>query len=43
MKFFKGKKLWGYVSGTVVKPMSIANDFVSELNAWKSNNVKILT
>lgn len=42
MKFFKGKRILGYVSGTVVKSMSTADVFVAELDAWKSNNAKIL-
>ena len=41
--FLKGKKLWGYVSGTVVQPTSTVNNYVTELDVWESNDAKILT
>ncbi|CAA2998691.1 gag-pol poly [Olea europaea subsp. europaea] len=40
--FLKGKRLWGYVSRTVVKPKNTAKNYVTEMDNWESNNAKIL-
>lgn len=40
--FLKGKNCGDYVSETIVKSKSTANDFVPELDAWESNNEKFL-
>ena len=31
-KFLKGKKLWGYVNGTCVKPKSTNDDYATKLD-----------
>ena len=41
--FLKRKKLWGYVTGTCVKPKSNNDNYAIDLDMWKANNVKIIT
>ncbi|KAI3769398.1 hypothetical protein L6452_00500 [Arctium lappa] len=36
--FLKGKKMWGYVSGTIVKPKE-----ATDLDSWEVDNSKIIT
>ena len=40
--FLKGKKLWGYVIGTCVKPKSNDHNYTTELDMWEANNEKII-
>ena len=43
-KFLKGKKLWGYVSGTFVKPRDEkAENYMKLVDVWESDNSKIIT
>ena len=37
------KNLWGYVIGTCVKPKSINENYVAELDTSEANNSKIIT
>jgi len=41
--FLKGKKMWGYVSGTYMIPKNIEEGDVVLIDTWKENNVKIIT
>jgi hypothetical protein len=41
--FFKDKRMWGYISGTFVKPKNIDEGYVALIDIWKSNNEKIIT
>jgi hypothetical protein len=41
--FFKGKKMWGYVSGTYMIPKNIEEGDVVLIDTWEGNNVKIIT
>ncbi|XP_057773729.1 uncharacterized protein LOC130993022 [Salvia miltiorrhiza] len=42
--FLRGKKLWGYVSGTHCKPIEENNaKYVEELDSWEVCNSKIIT
>jgi len=41
--FLKGKKLWGYVSGTYVIPKNTEEGDVTLINTWEANNAKIIT
>ena len=41
--FLKGKKLWGYVTRTSVKPKSTNKNYATELDTWEANNSKIIT
>lgn len=41
--FLKGKKMWGYVSGTFVKPVQTNEDYQNLLDIWEANNAKIIT
>ena len=41
--FLKGKKSWGYVTKTCVKPKSNNENYVAELDKWEANNSKIIT
>ncbi|KAK0601903.1 hypothetical protein LWI29_028637 [Acer saccharum] len=42
--FLKGKKMWGYITGTLVKPKNEkAEDYVNLLDVWEANNSKIIT
>ena len=38
--FHKGKKLWGYVTRTCVKPKSIDKEYVVDIDTWEANNAK---
>jgi hypothetical protein len=47
-KFLKGKRIWGYVDGTSVKPTNNADKkdeakYATELETWDANNSKIIT
>jgi len=42
-KFSKGKKIWGYVSGTYVVPKNTKEGDVALIDAWEANNAKIIT
>jgi len=42
-KFFKGKKIWRYVSGTLVKPKNIDEGYVALIDALEANDTKIIT
>jgi len=41
--FLKGKKMWGYVSGTYMVPKNTEARDVALIDAWEANNVKIIT
>ena len=41
--FLKGKKLWGYVTRTCVKPKSTDQNYVNDTDTWEVNNAKIIT
>ncbi|TXG60844.1 hypothetical protein EZV62_012207 [Acer yangbiense] len=42
--FLKGKKIWGYVTSTMVKPKNEkVEDYVNLLDVWEANNSKIIT
>ncbi|XP_031257396.1 uncharacterized protein LOC116115383 [Pistacia vera] len=41
--FLKGKKMWGYVSGTSVKPKNTDEGYDALIDAWEANNAKIIT
>jgi len=41
--FLKGKKMWGYVSGTYVVPKNTKEGDTASIDAWKANNAKIIT
>ena len=42
--FLKGKKLWGYVSGTFVKPRDEkVENYMKLVDVWESDNSKIIT
>ena len=41
--FLKGKKMWGYVSGTYMVPKKTEERNVALIDAWEANNVKIIT
>jgi len=41
--FFKGKKMWEYVSGTYVVPKNTEEGDVALIDAWEANNTKIIT
>jgi hypothetical protein len=40
--FCKGKKMWGYISETSMKPRNIDEGYIALIDAYKSNNAKIL-
>ncbi|XP_062084857.1 uncharacterized protein LOC133790997 [Humulus lupulus] len=42
-KNLKGKKMWGYVSGTLVKPTNDKADYATLLENWEVDNSKIIT
>ncbi|XP_062086978.1 uncharacterized protein LOC133793695 [Humulus lupulus] len=42
-KNLKGKKMWGYVSGTLVKPTNDKADYATLLDNWEVDNSKIIT
>jgi len=41
--FLKGKKMWGYVSGTYVVPKNTEEGDNVSINTWEANNAKIIT
>ena len=41
--FFKSKKMWGYVNGTLVKLKNTNENYVVSINAWEVDNPKIIT
>ena len=41
--FLKGKNLWGYVTGTCVKPKITNKDYVVDIDTWEENNAKMIT
>jgi translation initiation factor IF-1 len=41
--FLKGKKMWGYVSGTYVIPKNTKEGDVVLIETWEANNAKIIT
>jgi len=43
INFFKGKKIWRYVSGTLVKPRNTDGDYNALIDVWEANNAKIIT
>lgn len=43
-KFLKGKRMWGYVSGTSEKPKDYKDGkYATEIETWEANNSKIIT
>ena len=42
INFFKGKKIWEYVSGTSVKPRNTNNGYGTLINAQEAYNAKII-
>jgi hypothetical protein len=34
--------MWGYVSGTSVKPRNTDESYVALIDVWEANNVKII-
>jgi len=41
--FLKGKKIWGYVSGTYMIPKNIEEGDAVLIDTWEANNAKIIT
>jgi hypothetical protein len=41
--FFKGKKMWGYVSGTYMIPKNTKERDAILIDIWEANNTKIIT
>jgi len=41
--FLKGKKMWGYVSGTYIIPKNTEEEDNASIDAWEANNAKIIT
>jgi hypothetical protein len=41
--FLKGKKIWGYVSGTYVIPKNTKEGDVVMIYTWETNNAKMIT
>jgi hypothetical protein len=41
--FFKGKKMWEYGSGAYVVPKNTEEGDVALIDAWETNNAKIIT
>jgi len=41
--FLKGKKMWGYVSGTYMISKNIEEGDVVLIYTWEANNAKIIT
>jgi len=41
--FIKGKKMWGYVSGTYVIPKNTEEGDATLIDRWKANKAKIIT
>jgi len=42
INFFKGKKMWRYVSGTYVVPKNTKEGDAAFIDAWKANNANII-
>jgi hypothetical protein len=40
--FFKGKKMWVYVSGTYMIPKNTEKSDVILIDIWETNNTKII-
>jgi hypothetical protein len=40
--FLKGKKMWGYVSGTYMIPKNTEEGDVVLIDIWEANNAKII-
>jgi hypothetical protein len=41
--FCKGKKIWGYVSRTLMKPKKTDEGYTALIDVWEANNAKIIT
>jgi len=41
--FRKGKKIWGYVSRTPVKPKNTDKGYTALIDVWEANHAKIIT
>ncbi|GKD11336.1 gag-pol polyprotein [Tanacetum coccineum] len=43
--FLRGKSMWGYVSGTKVKPVNglLVDNYAGLLDTWEVNNSKVIT
>jgi len=41
--FLKGKKFWGYISGTYMVPKKTEEMNVALIDAWEANNANIIT
>ena len=41
--FLKGKKMWGYVSGTYMVPKNSEEKYAELIDIWEENNAKIIT
>ena len=41
--FFKGKRMWEYVSGTYTVPKNTKEGDVALIDAWEAYNAKIIT
>jgi len=41
--FLKGKKMWGYISGTSMIPRNIDKSYTALIYTWEANNAKIIT
>jgi hypothetical protein len=41
--FCKGKKMWGYISETSMKPRNIDEGYIALIDAYESNNAKNIT
>ena len=41
--FLKGKRMWGYVTGTYVIPKNTKEGHVVLIDTWEANNAKIIT
>jgi hypothetical protein len=41
--FLKGKKMWGYVSGTYIISKNIEEGDAVLIDSWEANNAKIIT
>ncbi|CAA2987188.1 gag-pol poly [Olea europaea subsp. europaea] len=41
--FLKGKKMWRFISGTIVKPENTNEGYAALIDVWESNNSKIIT
>ena len=40
--FFKGKRMWEYVSGTYTVPKNTKEGDVALIDAWEANNTKLV-